>query len=130
MTDGDIRGLGARYAEAWTSHAPEAVASFYEPDGRITINGGEPLVGRSAIAGMAEGFYAAFPDLIVRMDEVRRAGDRAIFAWTLEGTHAETGNFVKIGGWEEWLLSGDLLVRESLGRYDAAEYDRQVAHGL
>jgi uncharacterized protein (TIGR02246 family) len=127
----DVRDLGAHYAKAWTSHVPEAVASFYEPDGRITINGGEPLVGRSAIAGMATGFYAAFPDLIVRMDDARRAGDgdRAIFVWTLEGTHCETGNFVKVGGWEEWLLSANLLVRESLGRYDAVEYDRQVAGG-
>ena len=78
---------------------------------------------------MAKAFYAAFPDLIVRMDDARRAGDNAIFVWTLEGTHSETGNFVKVGGWEEWLLSGDLLVRESLGRYDAVEYERQVAHG-
>ena len=62
----DIRVVGARYAEAWTSHAPDAVASFYEPDGRITINGGEPSVGRSAVAEMAKAFYAAFPDLIVR----------------------------------------------------------------
>ncbi len=31
------------------------------------------------------------------------------------------------GGWEEWMLSDDLLVRESLGRYDAVEYDRQIA---
>jgi myo-inositol-hexaphosphate 3-phosphohydrolase len=63
------------------------------------------------------------------MDGVRKAGDNAIFVWTLEGTHSETGNFVKVGGWEEWMLSGDLLVRESLGRYDAVEYERQVAHG-
>jgi uncharacterized protein (TIGR02246 family) len=125
----DIRAFGARYAAAWTSHVPDAVASFYEADGRITINGGEPLVGRSAIADMAKGFYSAFPDLVVRMDDVRRAGDNAIFVWTLEGRHSETGNAVKVGGWEEWRLSGDLLVRESLGRYDAVEYERQVAHG-
>ena len=123
----DIRAVGARYAEAWTSHAPDAVASFYEPDGRIRINRGEPLVGRSAIADMAKGFYSAFPDLVVRMDDVRKAGGNAIFVWTLEGTHSETGNFVKVGGWEEWLLSEDLLVRASLGRYDAVEYERQVA---
>jgi uncharacterized protein (TIGR02246 family) len=125
----DIRAVGARYAEAWTSHVPDAVASFYEPDGRITINGGEPSVGRSAVAEMAKAFYAAFPDLIVRMDDARKAGDNAVFVWTLEGTHSESGNFVKVGGWEEWLLSGDLLVRESFGRYDAVEYERQVAHG-
>jgi uncharacterized protein (TIGR02246 family) len=126
----DIRAVGARYAEAWTSHAPDAVASFYEADGRITINGGEPLIGRAAIAEMAHGFYTAFPDLVVRMDDARKAGDNAIFVWTLEGTHSETGSFVKVGGWEEWLLSEDLLVRESLGRFDAAEYDRKVATGM
>ena len=63
------------------------------------------------------------------MDDARKAGDHAIFIWTLEGTHSETDNFVKVGGWEEWLLSEELLVRESLGRYDVAEYERQVAHG-
>ena len=125
----DIHAIGARYAEAWTSHAPDAVASFYEPGGRITINDGEPLVGRSEIANLARGFYLAFPDLVVHMDDVRTAGDHAIFVWTLEGTHGETGNVVRIGGWEEWLLSADLLVRESRGRYDAAEYERQVANG-
>ena len=48
---------------------------------------------------------------------------------TADGGFAGLDNFVKVGGWEEWLLSGDLLVRESLGRYDVAEYERLVAHG-
>ena len=56
---------------------------------RITINGGQPLVGRSAIADMAKDFYSAFPDLVVPMDDVGKAGDNAISVWTLEGTHAK-----------------------------------------
>lgn len=126
----DVRDMARRYAKAWSSHSPEAVATFYEEDGRISINGGEALVGRAAIADMAQGFYGEFPDLVVHLDEIRTAGHNAVFLWTLEGTHGETGNSVKVGGWEEWLLSDNLLVSESLGRFDAVEYDRQIAEGL
>ena len=126
----DIRDMAERYAEAWTSGSPDPVASFYEEDGRISFNNGEPIVGRAAIAEMAQGFYSEFPDLVVHLDEIRTAGDNAVFLWTLEGTHSETGNYVKVGGWEEWTLSDDVLVRESLGRFDAVEYDRQIAEGV
>lgn len=125
-----LRDFGARYAKAWSSHSPEAVASFFEPDGRIAINNGAPSVGRAAIAEMAKGFYAAFPDLIVQMDDMRYAGENAIFFWTLEGHHSETRNFVKVGGWEEWALSANGLVAVSRGHYDAVEYERQIAEGI
>ncbi len=126
----DIRDMAEGYAKAWSSRSPEAVASFYEENGRITINNGEPIVGRVAIAEMAQGFYNEFPDLVVHLDEIRTAGNNAVFIWTLEGTHSETGQKVRVGGWEEWLLSDNVLVSESRGRFDAVEYDRQVDQGV
>ena len=126
----DIRNMAERYAEAWSSHSPEAIASFYEEDGEISINNGEFTVGRAAIAEMAKGFYSEFPDLVVHMDDIRTAGHNAIFVWTLEGKHSETGKSVKVRGWEEWTLSDNILVSSSLGRFDAMEYDRQVAEGI
>lgn len=87
------------------------------------------LKGRAAIGQMAGGFYAEFPDLIVRCDDVRVAGDHVLFAWTLEGHHAQTKYFVKVGGWEEWNLDTQLKIQSSLGWFDAAEYARQIAHG-
>jgi uncharacterized protein (TIGR02246 family) len=124
-----IRQMAESYAEAWSSHSPEAVASFYEDNGSIAINNGEEIVGRAAIAEMTKGFYSEFPDLVVHLDDLRTAGHNANFVWTLEGTHSETGNYVKVGGWEEWTLSDNLLISASLGRFDAVEYDRQVAEG-
>ncbi len=126
----DIRNMAKRYAKAWSSHSPEAVASFYEEDGKITINNGDPIVGRAALVEMAKGFYSEFPDLVVHMDDIRTAGHHAIFVWTLEGKHSKTGNSVKVRGWEEWTLSDNTLVRSSLGWFDALEYDRQVAEGI
>ncbi len=125
----NVGNMAQEYAKAWSSHSPEAVASFYEEDGKIIINKGDPIVGRVAIAEMVQGFYNEFPDLVVPLDDIRLAGSRAIFVWTLEGTHSETGNYVKVGGWEEWTLSDDTRVSESLGWFDAADYDRQVAGG-
>jgi len=95
----------------------------------MQINRGEVLKGRAAIAQMAAGFYADFPDLVVRCDEVRTAGDHVLFAWTLEGQHPQTKHFVKVGGWEEWNLNTQLKIQSSLGWFDAAEYVRQIAHG-
>jgi uncharacterized protein (TIGR02246 family) len=132
MTDSErsVRDMAGRYAQAWCSHSPDAVASFFAPDGQIQINRGEVRNGRAAIAQMAAGFYADFPDLVVRCDEVRIAGDHVLFAWTLEGRHAQTKHFVKVGGWEEWNVGADLKIRSSLGWFDVDEYARKIASGV
>ena len=125
-----IEKMAAAYSAAWSSGSPEAVAGHYAPDGKIAINRGDELVGTAAITEMAAGFYAEFPDLVVKCDEVRSSGSHAIFIWTLEGHHAETKNFVRVGGWEEWELDDTLKVKSSLGWFDAIEYDRQIAEGV
>lgn len=130
MTGDADATLGRRYADAWTSHDPAAVAGFFAMDGAISINGGAPSVGRAAIAAMAKGFYDDFPDLVVRMDDFRRAGANALFAWTLEGHHSRTRNHVRVGGWEEWSLSDEGLITLSRGHFDADDYARQIETGV
>ncbi len=121
-----LNTLARDYAIAWSSGDPDSVASFYATDGQIIINRGDPLQGRDAIAEMARGFYAEFPDLEVRCDMLRWAGSHAIFVWTLEGHHAETGNHVVTRGWEEWELTEDHKVQSSLGWFDSEDYQRQI----
>ncbi len=128
----DAEELGKRCTEAWYSHDPDAVASFYAPDGKITINDGEPSVGRAQVAQMASGFYSGFPDLVVRMDSIRTSGTYCVYQWTLEGTNSGpdgTGNRVVLSGWEYWRLNDDGLVAESKGHFDAEDFERQVAGG-
>jgi uncharacterized protein (TIGR02246 family) len=124
-----LQAFARAYAEAWSSGSPAAVARFFTADGQITVNRGAPSVGRAALEAMAAGFFAEFPGLIVRCDDVRGAGDHALFAWTLEGRHAESRNQVRIHGWEEWELAQPLAIRASLGWFDAAEYERQIREG-
>lgn len=129
----DVRSFAERYTAAWCSQDPARVASFFAPDGTLTINGGEPASGRAAITGVAADFMTAFPDMRVLMDAIEPAGGRTIYRWTLVGTHngpGGSGNRVRISGHEDWLLGDDGLIRESLGHFDADEYARQIAHGV
>ena len=78
-------------------------------------------------------FFSDFPDLVLRMDDLRSGGNQAMFLWTLEGTNSGpdgTGNFVRIVGWQNWRLSDDLLIVEADGGYDALEYERQIRQGV
>ncbi len=125
-----IKTNAADYAAAWSGGDPQAVASFYAEDGVISINRGDPIAGRAAVAEIAAGFYAEFPDLVVHLDHLRIAGSHVMFGWTLEGTHSETKNFIRVPGWEEWELDAAGKVTQSRGWYDAAEYDRQIAEGI
>jgi uncharacterized protein (TIGR02246 family) len=125
----DFEKVAAAYAAARSLGDPVAVASFFALEGSIVINDGDPIEGRDAIAGMAQGFYDEFPGLVVHCNSARLAGAHALFAWTLEGEHSETGNAVKVAGWEEWDLNEAGEVQRSRGWFDAADCDRQVQGG-
>lgn len=124
-----VRTAADAYMAAWNSGSPKDVASFYALDGRIVINRGEPWVGREGVAAMAAGFYADVPDLRLVCDALRTAGDHVVYLWTFTGTHAATANPLRVVGWEEWNVGPDLLVRSSLGWFDAEDYARQAAGG-
>ena len=128
-----LRDFARRYAEAWCSQDPARVAEHFAPEGSLTINDGTPSVGRGAITEAARSFMIAFPDMRVLMDDLRVREDGSEFHWTLVGTNTGpggTGNRVQISGFEEWTIGDDGLVAQSLGHFDQAEYDRQIAHGF
>jgi ketosteroid isomerase-like protein len=124
MTD-SLHDFATRYTEAWCSGDPARVADHYAADGSLTINGGEPSVGRAAITDAARSFMEAFPDLQVLFDDLR--GDE--YHWTLVGTNTGpggTGNHVRISGYEEWTIGPDGLIAASLGHFDEDDYARQL----
>lgn len=132
MNPSVLHDFATRYTAAWCSHDADAVASFFAEDGSLTVNNGDPAVGRVAIAEVARGFFEAFPDTVVINDAVRGAGEHAVYLWTYVGTNTGpdgTGNAVRFSGWEAWRFNTDGLVQQSLGNFDAEEYEHQLAHG-
>lgn len=125
--------LAMRASTAWSSQDPEAVAACYEETASLTINNGVPATGRVELAATAAGYMEAFPDLQVTLDHLHVAGDSAFWVWTLTGTNTGpggTGNAVRVSGIEVWRIGASGLVANSTGYYDAATYERQVAHGI
>ena len=126
FTNESLAEFATKYTEAWNSKIPENVAACHVADSRITINRGEPSVGRKGLTAMAAGFHADVPDLVLKHDGVRSAGSHVVYLWTFTGHHAETGNPLNISGWEEWELNDDMKITSSLGWFDADDYQRQV----
>jgi hypothetical protein len=130
LEDHDMKDFATRYTAAWCSQDPASVAAFFAGNGSLKINDGAPSVGRAAITEAARGFMSAFPDMVVEMDGLERRGDGYVYRWTLTGTNTGpggTGNKVRISGYEEWTIGADGLVAASLGHFDSADYDRQLA---
>jgi hypothetical protein len=128
----DLQRFAQRYAHAWCGDNPAGVAAFFSPNGSLKVNDGEPAVGRRAITEVAQSFMTALPDMIVSFDRLEKNGERAHFHWTLTGTNSGpggTGKFVRVRGYEDWRLGSDGLIAESLGHFDAVEYERQLKFG-
>lgn len=126
---GGVRDFARRYTAAWCGQDAKRVAAFFAPGGSLKVNDAPPARGREAIAAVAQGFMTAFPDLQVSMDDVTDEGNHAKYYWTLNGTNTGpggTGRRVCISGIESWQLSPEGLILESLGRFDAANYQRQL----
>jgi steroid delta-isomerase-like uncharacterized protein len=132
MNQSELTDFATRYAAAWSSRNPASLATFYAEDGSLSVNAGAPSVGRAAITATAQEFMTAFPDMVVKLDEVRGDGNRATFRWIWTGTNTGpggTGKSVRIKGYEEWIIGADGLIAESMGHYDEAEYRRQLQSG-
>ena len=67
------------------------------------------------------------------MDDVSQHSDGTRFHWTLIGTNTGTrgtGKRVRISGYELWQFDNAGLIENSKGRFDSAEYERQLKHGV
>jgi hypothetical protein len=132
MNQTQLTDFATRYAAAWSSQNPATLASFYTENGSLTVNAGAPSVGRAAITATAQGFMTAFPDMVVKLDQVSQEGSHAIFRWIWTGTNTGpggTGKAVRISGYEEWTLAAEGLIAKSKGHFDEVEYQRQLKTG-
>ena len=128
-----LQDFADRYTAAWCSQDPASVAAFFGTSGSLAINRGTPSVGCAAITQAAQSFMTAFPDLRVTMDRLTPAGERVEYHWTLTGTNTGlggSGRAVRISGFESWSFGADGLIDESLGSFDADEYQRQISGGI
>jgi hypothetical protein len=122
VTSDELNKFAQRYAKAWCSQNPESVAAFFAENASLTVNGGPP----TPPLEVARGFMRDFPDMIVTFDKLEPRDDATAFHWTLTGTHRQSGNHVRISGYELWTIDNGGLIAESSGHFDVAQYERQL----
>ena len=125
-----LNDFAIRYTAAWCSQNAASVAAHFSETGSLTINEGEPAVGRAAITAAAQEFMTAFPDMVVKMDRLEVDGSRIEYHWTLTGTNTGpggTGRAVRISGHEAWQIGANGLIEVSRGHFNDAEYQRQLS---
>ena len=128
-----LNDFATRYTAAWCSQDPASVANFFTVEGSLTVNDGDPAIGREEITEVARGFMSAFPDMEVIFDGLDLEDEHVRYNWTLVGTNTGpdgTGNAVRISGYEQWTMGDDGLIARSLGNFDASDYQRQLEHGV
>lgn len=129
----DINIFARGYAQVWGSQRPEFVSMFFEDDGALQVNNGEPAIGRNEISNVAQSFMTKFPDMNVRFDSLAHKPNGIEFHWTLTGTDANPngkGHKVKISGFELWTMSEKNLIKDSKGTFSSEEYNRQLEFGI
>jgi ketosteroid isomerase-like protein len=124
----DIEAFARSYTAAWCSQDPARVAAHFAEDGWLCVNDGAPATGLAAIAEVAHGFMTTFPDLEVRLERLVETPGALEYHWRLLGT-ATSGHKVDITGVEAWQLTPDGRIAQSRGRFDAADYARQMGEG-
>jgi SnoaL-like domain len=91
MNQSELTDFATRYAAAWSSQNPASLAAFYAGGGSLTVNAGASSVGRAAVTAKAQGFMTAFPDMVVKLDEIHGDSRHAIFRWIWTGTNTGPG---------------------------------------
>ncbi|MFZ1322736.1 MAG: nuclear transport factor 2 family protein [Ignavibacteria bacterium] len=125
----NIETFARSYSQAWSGVRPEFVAAFFEEDGSLQVNDGDPAIGREEIANIAKGFMTDLPDIIVRYDSLVTKPNGIEFHWTLIATNTGpggTGNKVEVSGYELWEMGENNLIKKSLGSFPSEEYERQI----
>jgi hypothetical protein len=129
----DLNLFANSYAQVWGSNKPAFVAMFFEEDGSLQVNDGEPAIGRNAISKVAQSFMTKFPDMNVRFDSLVHKPNGIEFHWTLTGTDADPngkGHKVKFSGFELWTMGEENLIKDSKGTFSSEEYNRQLEFGI
>lgn len=113
--------------EAWNSHDPARVASWYTEDCYgLDVAIARPQIGREGIQRMFEEYYRAFPDLRLSKNEIIVDDDRVALFWAAQGTHMgailnipATGRSIAVQGVNR-LVFKDGKVCETLTIWDVA----------
>lgn len=88
MSRQDILDLFARRSAAWAARDASALAASHAEDGVVISPTGGVLEGRAEIERIYRLWFAAFPDLVYKSDDLIIDGNRVVEIAHVSGTHS------------------------------------------
>ncbi len=125
MQTSDSRDLARRFTDAWDEGDLNALDELLAEDfvDHDPVPGQD--AGREGYKQVTSAFFAAFPDLRVRNEDVIAEGDKAVLRWTARGTHqgelmgiSATGRTVTLKGIDV-IRVAEGRIAERWGEFDA-----------
>jgi steroid delta-isomerase-like uncharacterized protein len=119
MTRDEIVALFGRRRDAWRRRDAPELAGNHTDDGIVESPASGEVKGRSAIEMVYRSWFAAFPDLEFREEQLLVDGDHAALFWTVTGTHegtfcglSATGRRFTIRGVSLYQVRDGAIIRE------------------
>jgi predicted ester cyclase len=132
MSPGELKAFAKRYGEAWSSNDPVNVLALHSESSRLSVNDGEPAIGKSEIQKVVEAFMEGFPDLHIQVNDVVMEKRGIVFYCNAIATNSGpggTGNKIDIEIHEIWTFDENGKFTEVRAYDDPEEFERQLNQG-
>ena len=125
----ELKDYAVQYANAWSSNDPDRVLALHAESSRLSVNDGDPAIGKPAIRKVVKAFMEAFPDLYIRVNEVVVEERGIVFYCNAIATNSGpggTGNKIDIEINEIWTFDETGKLIEVKAYDDPEDFERQL----
>ena len=91
MNTTELKGFAKKYASAWSSGDPGNVLVLHSETSRLSVNDGEPAIGKDAIRKIIDDFMKAYPDLHIQVNDVLEEEAGIVFYCNVVATNSGPG---------------------------------------
>lgn len=121
--------------DVWDKRNPDAAVEFLDENYVRHVSPTRPPLGRAEQLELLKGFCAAFPDVVIEVQDVIAGDDRLAFRSVMRGTHRQallgiepTGQSVEVNLLDIWRINDGKVV-EQWGGPDTYDLTRQLQAG-
>ena len=129
MGPSELKEFAKKYGDAWSSNDPGKVLALHSDSSRLSVNDGEPAIGKPAIQKVVEAFMEGFPDLHIQVNGVELEERGIAFYCNAIATNSGpggTGNKINIEIHEIWTFDESGKFTEVRAYDDPEEFERQL----
>ena len=129
MSPSELKEFAKKYGEAWSSNDPNQVLALHSESSRLSVNDGDPAIGKSEIRQVVEAFMEGFPDLYIQVNDVVIEERGIVFYCNAIATNSGpggTGNKINIEIHEIWTFDENGKFTEVRAYDDPEDFERQL----